>query len=84
MHISHLDFAEPVAVCDIHAGKFYWTDPHGEECDAEFYVRTCEDEDNKPKRVDDLNEQLTDEWCRLIAEGNTNIRYVEIVPSLIF
>lgn len=84
MHIGHLEFVEPAAVCEVHAGTFYWKNPQGQDCDADFYVNTCADEENKSKRVDDLNQQLTDEWYNLIRESNTNIRYVEIVPSPIF
>ncbi len=83
MHIDKLEYSEPAVTCEIHAGTFHWTNPAGEQCDAEFFVTTCAEED-KAKRVNDLNEQFTDEWERLIATGNTNVRYIDVTPNLIF
>jgi hypothetical protein len=82
-HTTHLEFVEPVEVCEIKAGTFYWTDPQGEQVEAEFYVKTCDESDNA-KQVDDYNEQYTDEFTKLIQDGCTNIRFVEVTPSPFF
>ena len=81
--IDHLLYSEPVAVCEIHAGTFFYVDEQGEECRAEFYVRTCDDTD-QAKQVDDLNEQYTDEFSDLLIRGCTKIRYEEVSPSPFF
>jgi hypothetical protein len=81
--IQHLIYGEPVATCEIHVGTFYFTDPEGQACQGEFFVRTC-DEANQSKQVDDYNEQYTDEFSKLSVQGCKNIRYVELTPSPIF
>lgn len=82
MHIARLVFEEPQDTCEIKVGAFFWMTPTGELCDADFYLKTCARD--QPKQVDDLNQQLTDEWQRLENQGNTKIRYQEIIPSPIF
>jgi len=83
MHIDRLEYTEPVPTCDVKVGTFYWTDRSGEKFDADFYVRTCDDSDQE-KRVEDYNEQYTDEYCRLINEGYTNVVFIEATPNPIF
>jgi hypothetical protein len=82
-YIDHLEFIEPSPLCDIKVGTFHYFDANGEEIKADFYIRTCE-EAYEAKRVDDLNQQFTDEWTNLIQRGCTKIEYKEITPSPIF
>jgi hypothetical protein len=82
-HLDRLEYIEPVPTCDIKVGTFYWTDPTGEKCDAEFYVRTCDSSD-QDKQVSDYNEQYTDEYCRLITEGNSGVVFIPDTPNPIF
>lgn len=82
-HYAKLEYEEPVSLCEIKVGTFYWRDAQGEQCDGDFYVKTCEDSDQS-KQVDDFNEQYTDEFYRLMQIGYTDIKFVEISPSPIF
>jgi hypothetical protein len=80
MHLDRLEYTEPVPTCELKVGTFYWTD---RTCDADFYVHTCDSSD-QAKQVSDYNEQYTDEYFRLITEGNTEIVFVPVSPSPIF
>ncbi len=86
--IEKLEYEEPVVCVEVHVGTFSYNDHTGEETVAEFYVKTCEyDEDNpdtQSRREDDLNEQLTAQWSALMSCGCTGIKYAEIRPNPIF
>src|SRR5258708_21630414 len=75
-HIERLEITEPPCSVDIHAGTFTYTTPEGQQVTAEFYVRTCDkdetDAQRQSKRQDDLNEQFTDMWSKLINDRDAN------------
>lgn len=85
-HFDHLDYIEPSTSCEVKVGTFTFTNPQGEECVAEFYIHTCIDDSpaGEDKRVDDYNQQFTDEWTKLYQDGCSNITYREVTPSPIF
>lgn len=83
MHLDRLEISQPLPVCDIKVGTFYWTTKDGEKCDAEFWIRTC-DASDQSKQVNDYNEQYTDEYLRLLQDGATNIIYLPVTPDPIF
>ena len=83
MHLDHLVYTNPTETCEILVGTFYWTTPQGEQCDAKFYVKTCTDA-TSDQQVNDLNEQMTDEWSRLICEGATAIKFLDVTPNPFF
>lgn len=80
--ITHMVASEPEVVCEVHTGTFVYLDTHGEETAAEFYVKTCEDD--QARRVDDYNSQYCDMYTQLQLDGATRIRYNEVVPNSIF
>jgi hypothetical protein len=77
-----IEFPEPINTCDVKVGTFFYLNHKGELLSAEFSINTCQD--NQSKRVNDYNEQLTNEWDRLFDEGFTNIRFEELTPNPIF
>lgn len=83
-----VEYIEPVAVEDVLAGVFHYTQEDGEEVEAKFFVRCCMlvegDPDSKGRREDALNQQLTEEWSRLMVEDNKDITYKEVEPSPFF
>lgn len=86
--IDKLEYEEPVPCIELHIGTFTYNDVTGEATVAEFYIKTCEfDEDNpdtQSRREDDLNEQLTAQWSALMSCGCKDIKYTEIRPNPIF
>ena len=78
-----LEVAEPKPVCEVRVGQFTYLSHTGDLVTDDFCVNTCTDE-NPTKRVNDYNEQLTDEWENLIDKGCSNIRFIEATPNPIF
>lgn len=88
MIFKKLEYIEPAPVEHVLAGIFYYKQEDGEEVTAEFYVRCCvlveDDPDSRGRREDAFNQQLTEEWSRLMVEDNKNIVYKEVDPSPFF
>ena len=80
--ISHLVFVEAESTCDIKAGTFRYLDAHGEACNADFYVRTCQEFD-EGRRGDDYNRQYCEMYMQLMQGGCTRILYQEDTKSFI-
>jgi hypothetical protein len=88
MHNPHLIYTEPETICEVHVGTFTFVSPTGEASDADFFVKTCIEEDDnldsQARRENDYNEQLADEWAALREANNTHISYKEVSPCPIF
>ncbi len=55
-----ITFTEPKELCEIKVGKFSYLTHKGELITVDFAINTCE-ESYQAKRVEDYNEQLTNE-----------------------
>lgn len=74
-----LEYAEPAATCEIKVGTFIYNDGK-QDVTADFFITTCDDS-NHDKRMEDYNDQFSDEWNRLSGEDDySNIRYEEVAP----
>lgn len=86
--LDKLEFVEPVADCDVLAGVFHYLQSDGQEVEAKFYVRCCEENPNDPStrsfRENALNEQFTDEWTRLQGMGCSRISFKNANPNPFF
>jgi hypothetical protein len=77
IHLNHVEANEPSENCEIHIGTFSYI-LNGEQVLAEFYIRTCQDD--RERRFNDYNEQLTDEWEQLLTNNAQYISYEEVAP----
>lgn len=82
--IERLVYDEPIACIEVHLGVFTYDDSSGESVTAEFYIKTCKEEVGNSavtdKRVDDMNEQFTDQWMELEAQGCRSIHFKNDIP----
>ena len=75
--VDFLEATEPAKDFKMHIGTFSY-EINGERYSAEFYIRTCEDDEDK--QYNDYNQQLCDEYDELEERGATKVSYVEVVP----
>lgn len=73
------------------AGIFTYVDETGEDVRATFFVRCApkpddemQDERINADRQSALNEQLTDMWSKLAADGNQKIHFTNKMPDPFF
>lgn len=82
--IERLVYEEPAACVEVHLGVFTYVEASGESVIAEFYIKTCNIVEGNSaitdKRVDDMNEQFTDQWLELEAKGCRDIHFKNDVP----
>lgn len=86
-HVAHLEFVEPTELVEVFVGTFTYCNSSGEDCDAMFYIKCCEDngtDEADEQRVEAYNVQLADEWIRLLAEGCSKVAFKETHPNPIF
>jgi hypothetical protein len=91
-HLDHVEAPMHERNCSVDAGTLFYKAADGSEVEAEFFVRTCQDESDKMRtdpqergdRQDDFNEQYIDEVSDLMAKGCTDIHFTTAKPNPFF
>lgn len=83
-----LEVSEPARSVDIKVGMFTYLNSNQESVTADFYIHTVPfveaDSNSASLRQSDLNEQLTEQWTLLQAQGCSCIKYQDVLPNPIF